>query len=78
MLRKVNKWKTDSGKRNSFSTKTIRHCQMVPQLIERRKSHTSFDGIVLNAQFFDEFRPYVQAKGKIIRHELKQSHERYF
>ena len=36
MLRKVNKWKTDSGKRNSFSTKTIRHCQMVPQLIERR------------------------------------------
>ena len=28
--------------------------------------------------FFDEFRSHVQAEGKFIRNELKQSHESYF
>ena len=28
--------------------------------------------------FFDEFRPHVQAKGKFISNELKQSHKSYF
>ena len=46
--------------------------------VKRTKINKRWKKLKKNLIFFDEFRPHVQAKGKIIRNELKQSHESYF